>query len=317
MFAAKQQTQAWTKLGVPFKVDQQSSWMQTHASFPKAIELDDVIRVFFTTRDENQRGRLASVDLDKTNPMKVLGYSQEPILELGRPGTFDDCGVTPSSALWVGDKVYLYYHGWNALQHTPHRLTTGLAISEDRGKTFKRYSEAPLFDRTDKEPIFSNNPCVIRDHDQWHMYYLNLEAWVPINGRFEGKFTLYYAHSKDGITWDRDARVAIPKHYDFECISNASVIKEAGIFKMWYSYRSIEDFRLGNGAYKIGYAESTDAINWVRMDQQIVLDQMKDEFDSVMQAFPSVLDVNGNRYMFYNGTGFGKTGIGLAVLNKE
>lgn len=317
MFAAKVNTQAWTKLGVVFSVDNHAPWMKTHASFPKAIELEEVIRVFFTTRDESQRGRLACVDLDKSNLMKVVAYSKDPILDLGRPGTFDDCGVTPSSALWVDDKVYLYYHGWNALQYTPHRLTTGLAISEDGGKTFKRYSEAPLFDRTDKEPIFSNNPCVIRDNNKWHMYYLNLEAWIPVNGRFEGKFTLYYADSTDGIHWNRSARVAIPKQYDFECISNASVLKENNTFKMWYSYRSLEDFRLGNGAYKIGYAESNDAVNWTRLDHYITLDQVKDEFDSVMQAFPSVIDVGGKRYMFYNGTGFGKTGIGLAILNKE
>lgn len=316
MFAKNKLSQNWNKVGVVFNVDHQSSWMMTHASFPKAIELDNAIRIFFTTRDHAQRGRLGYVDLDKDNPMKVIGYSNDPVIDLGRPGTFDDCGVTPSSVLWVGSEIYLYYHGWNALQHTPHRLTTGLAISRDSGKEFKRYSEAPLFDRTSKEPIFSNNPCVIRDHNKWHMYYLNLEEWIPINGRFEGKFTLYYADSVDGIHWNRDARVAIPKSYDFECISNASVIKEDGIFKMWYSYRSIEDFRLGNGAYKVGYAESLDAINWNRCDELVNLGRSDDEFDSVMQAFPSVIDVNGKRYMFYNGNGFGKTGICLAILDK-
>ncbi len=317
MTLLKSNTQQWKKMGVVFEVNQNSEWMHSHASFPKAFVMDDRIRVFFTTRDKNNRGRTAYVDVSKDNPLDVIGYSDKPVLDLGDPGTFDDCGVTPSSILKHEDKVYLYYHGWNALQLTPHRLTTGMAVSHDDGHNFQRYSRAPLFDRTDKEPIFSNNPCVLKDGDIWHMWYLCLEKWVPIKGRFEGLFTLYYGHSKDGIHWQRDHVVAINKTYDHECISNASVIKEDGIYKMWYSYRSVVDFREGNGAYLIGYAESKDAKNWTRQDDAIQLERPKEGWDSVMLSFPSVVTLNDKRYMFYNGNGFGKTGIGLATLEKE
>ncbi len=310
------QKQTWQKHGMIFHVDKHADWMHSHASFPKAIVLQDRIRVFFTTRDKDNRGRMGYVDVDVNDPTQVLGHSDKPVLDLGEPGTFDDCGVTPSCAMHHDGKVYLYYHGWNALTLTPHRLTTGLAISHDGGHTFERYSPAPLFDRTKKEPIFSNNPYVIKDGDDWHMYYLNLEKWVPIKGRFEGMFTLYYAHSKDGIDWHRDAVVALNKNYDFECISNASVIKENGVFRMWYSYRSIEDFREGNGAYWIGYAESKDAKNWDRHDDQVNLKRSENDWDSVMLAFPSVVKTNGKYYMFYNGNGFGKTGIGLASMSE-
>jgi predicted GH43/DUF377 family glycosyl hydrolase len=306
--------QLWQKKGVVFDVQQNSEWMYSHASFPKAILLDDAIRVFFTTRDKNNRGRMGYIDVDKNDPMKVLHICKDPVLDLGEPGTFDDCGVTPSSAMHHDGKIYLYYHGWNALQLTPHRLTTGLAVSEDGGQTFQRYSRAPLFDRTDKEPIFSNNPCVYKEGNQWHMWYLNLEQWVPINGRFEGLFTLYYAHSNDGIQWNRNATVAINKKFDHECVSNATVTKEDGVFKMWYSYRSVEDFREGKGAYWVGYAESTDAKNWERMDDKVKLDRSEDGWDSVMLSFPSVITVGNKRHLFYNGNGFGKTGIGLATL---
>jgi hypothetical protein len=33
-----------------------------------------------------------------------------------------------------------------------------------------------------------------------------------------------------------------------------------------------------------------------------------------MQAYPFVFDEGGRRYMLYNGDGYGRTGIGLAVL---
>lgn len=303
-------------MGVVFEVNQMNEWMCSHASFPKALLMSDTIRIFFSTRDAHQRGRIGYVDVAAENPLEVIRISQQPVVDLGEPGTFDDCGVTSSSVLKHQDKIYLYYHGWNALQLTPHRMATGLAVSEDNGETFKRYSRAPLFDRIDKEPIFSNNPCVIKDKDNWHMYYLNLEKWVKINERYEGKFTLYYAHSKDGIHWERDAIIAIPKKYDFECISNASVIRENDVYKMWYSYRSIEDFRQGKGAYLIGYAESHDAKNWTRLDHCVNLPPSPNSWDAEMLSFPSVIAYKNYYYMFYNGNGFGKTGIGFARLER-
>jgi hypothetical protein len=315
MLAQKMEIQCWKKLGVIFRVNENSEWMYQGASMPKALLLEDRIRVYFSTKDKDMRSRAAYFDVDISDPLTVTNVSNEPVLDIGLPGTHDDCGVNPSSMMWHDNKIFMYYQGWNALTITPHRLTTGLAVSEDGGNTFKRYSRAPLFDRTDKEPIFSNNPYVIKQGKDWHMYYLNLEEWVPVNGRFEGKFTLYYAHSFDGIHWDRDATVALERNYDLECISNASAIFEDGIFKMWYSYRSLDDFRVGSGAYLIGYAESRDAMKWQRMDNLVNLQRSENDWDSMMLAFPSVIDVGRKRYMFYNGNGFGKTGIGLACLD--
>ena len=35
-----------------------------------------------------------------------------------------------------------------------------------------------------------------------------------------------------------------------------------------------------------------------------------------MICYPFVFDYSGNRYMLYNGNEYGKTGIGLAILEK-
>jgi hypothetical protein len=44
------------------------------------------------------------------------------------------------------------------------------------------------------------------------------------------------------------------------------------------------------------------------------IDVSPDGWDSEMIEYPFVLDHKGERYMLYNGNGFGKTGFGLAVL---
>jgi len=40
-------------------------------------------------------------------------------------------------------------------------------------------------------------------------------------------------------------------------------------------------------------------------------------WDSEMICYPHVFEHNGEKHMLYNGNGYGKSGIGLAVLARE
>ena len=75
---------------------------------------------------------------------------------------------------------------------------------------------------------------------------------------------------------------------------------------MWYSYRGV--------AYRIGYAESENGIQWKRKDDLAGIDVSPDGWDSEMIEYPFIFDHKGSRYMIYNGNGYGKTGFGLAVM---
>jgi hypothetical protein len=76
---------------------------------------------------------------------------------------------------------------------------------------------------------------------------------------------------------------------------------------MWYACRG--------AAYRIGYAESADGLQWERRDGEAGLDVSASGWDSEMVGYPCVFDHRGRRYMLYNGNGFGETGIGLAILD--
>jgi hypothetical protein len=91
-------------------------------------------------------------------------------------------------------------------------------------------------------------------------------------------------------------------------MSRPCVIKEQGLYKMWYSYRG--------DSYRIGYAESTDAKAWIRKDEAVGIDVSREGLDSEMICYPYVFDHQGKRYMFYNGNAYGRTGFGLAVLEE-
>ena len=73
--------------------------------------------------------------------------------------------------------------------------------------------------------------------------------------------------------------------------------------------------RFGDGedSYKIGYVESFDGVNWDRIDEGVGIQLSEEGFDSKMMTYPSVIDINGDKHMFYNGNSFGKEGIGLTT----
>ncbi|MCR9253802.1 MAG: hypothetical protein NXI20_25530 [bacterium] len=311
----------WIKKGLIYKPDGNIEWSKTHAQVPVADITKDgnAIKVYFSTRDNHHRSRPGYVILDIDNPKKILDISEKPILELGELGTFDDCGVMPS---WIadtnGDK-YLYYIGWNVRNTIPYHNAVGLAISKDGGDTFQKFSNGPLWDRNYLEPHYSGTSCVLQIDGLWHNWYLSCTEWKIMNGRSEPRYHIKYAHSIDGINWVREGRIAIDYKDNNEAgIVKASVIKEKGSYKMWYSYRNFDNYRENTAnSYKIGFATSKDGINWSREDENAGIFVDKNGWDSIMMAYPHVIKVKNKLLMFYNGNGFGQSGFGYAELDDE
>ena len=65
---------------------------------------------------------------------------------------------------------------------------------------------------------------------------------------------------------------------------------------------------------RIGYAFSKDEWNWELSLEGAGIDVSDEGWDSEMIEYPFVFDHKGQRYMLYNGNGYGETGLGLAVL---
>ena len=148
----------WEKKGRIFTAANQHEWMAHHASVPIADKVDDrVLRIYFGPRDRQGRTRPAFIEVEADNPANVLYVHDRPVLDLGKPGTFDDSGVMPSCIVNDGGRKYLYYTGWNLGVTVPYTLSVGLAVSTDGGVTFSRMFEGPgrgPHYRTSRIPLF-------------------------------------------------------------------------------------------------------------------------------------------------------------------
>jgi predicted GH43/DUF377 family glycosyl hydrolase len=280
---------------------------------PVAIKISDRIRIFFAARNSDGKSFPGYVDVDVNDPTKVLQLEESPIMPFGPPGTFDDEGIMPACALQVNHELWMYYSGWNRRMTIPYHNTTGLARSATDGKTFERVFDGPILDRTPNEPYMAVTPWVLKSTDIWEMWYVSGLSWIEIGGRQEPIYGIKYATSIDGIKWNRSGDLIIPMRHANEAIARPTVFKSDGKYHMWYSYRDSVDFRDGAGSYQIGYSYSNEGKEWRRADHLSGIGLSKSGWDSTMQCYPYLLDVDGVLYMFYNGNSFGQTGIGCAV----
>lgn len=297
----------WIKKGLIFAPQGQHEWVTTHAMLPIADRVEgDVYRIYFSGRDKQNRSLIGYVEVDMNEPSRILKLSERPVLGLGSLGAFDDNGVSPT---WLVDRngvKYLYYFGWNKGSSVRAAEVSGLAISRDGGKTFERHSRAPVIDRTDSEPyLILVISCILIEGGVWRMWYDSVDRWqspeLP-------RYNIKYATSIDGISWTREGLVSVDyKHPDESRVSRASVLREDGIYKMWYCYA------MGSGGYRMGYAESADGIRFERMDDAVGLNISAEGWDSEMVCYPHVFVHNGRKMMLYCGNGYGRSGFGYAV----
>jgi hypothetical protein len=306
---------AWRTMGRIFD-PAEHDWAGTHAQVPTALLYDDKVRIFYADRYADGRSYTTYLDLDRADLGRVIYAHKDPILPFGAPGTFDDDGVMPSFAVRENGRVLLYYSGWNRGVTVPYRNSVGIAVSEDDGNTFRRLYEGPVLERCPLEPYIAVTPSILREGDLWRMWYISGVRWTEVEGKFEPVYVIKYASSRDGVAWDRPNHLCIPPAHDEEAFSHPTVIRDGDRYRMWYCFRGSADYRDGAGAYRIGYAESPDGLDWRRMDDVCGLDVGHEPWASTMTCYPFVLPIDGRIVMFFNGNGFGRSGFGYAILEE-
>jgi predicted GH43/DUF377 family glycosyl hydrolase len=302
----------WTKLGIVWRPDGSFEWARSHAMIPTPFQIaSDRVRVFVTCCDDHGIGRCGYVDVDASDPKRVLSFSKRPVLDIGRPGTFDENGVLACCVVeGEGGRLYMYYVGFELGTRIRYRLLTGLAISDDGGESFCRHSECPVLERSDSELLFRCGPFVLREQGVYRLWYVAGSEWTEVSGKAKPKYTIKYAESTDGIEWPLAGtallEVANPDEHGFG--RPWVVRRDPSLYEMFYSIR-----RRSLDAYRLGYAVSRDGRQWSRSDHELNLGVSPQGFDSEAIMYSAVIDLAGHAYCFYNGNEFGRDGFAVAV----
>jgi hypothetical protein len=299
----------WVKEGLVFSASGQQPWMRSHASLPVALQLDgDLYRIYFASRDEQNRSHVSFVDVNINAPKEILRVSEKPVLAPGPLGHFDDHGVYCASIVRHDARLFMYYIGWNPGAKSPLFYSSiGLAVSEDGGESYRKMFKAPILARSEHDPCLVTSPCVLLDDGRWRMWYVSGFKWEAESDGLHSYYHIKYAESADGINWERNGLVSIDHRPGERNIARPCVVRDQGLYRMWYSYSE------GEG-YRIGYAESSQGYDWTRKDSEVGISLSETGWDSRALAYPWVFSHAGKRYMLYNGNQFGQEGFGLATL---
>ncbi len=314
----------WKKRGLIFNpADHQLDlWCTDYAQSPQVVAFDDYIRVYFSTRKKDSSNKflseIAFVDYS-TDFTRIIGHSKKEVISLGELGCFDEHGIFPFSPLKNGDQIFAYTCGWSRRISVSVETSTGFAVSEDNGITFKKYGMGPVLTASIKEPMLVGDSFVRFYNGGFHMWYIYGKYWLSAIGN-EPEARVYkiaHATSTNGVHWQKEEGDQIIEDIvgRDECQALPTVLKINDRYHMYFCYRYATDFRKNpDRGYRLGYAYSDDLVSWTRADDEKGIDPSESGWDSEMMCYPHLFEAFGKIYLLYNGNMFGKYGFGLAEL---
>jgi hypothetical protein len=297
----------WHKFGRIYKPGPKGPFILSHASNATAIHLkDDVFRVFYNGRDELNRSSVSYFDFDM-KLLKVTSDFSKCSLQFGHGNSYYSHGISLGSSFQEGKTTSLFFMGWQVPNDEHWRGEIGrikLSSHLDRA-VVDEYPFLSFDDNYDK--ISLSYPFIIKQEGTYRMWYGSTHSWTSSNG--EMIHAIHYAESEDGKNWKRLGPAFKYEIGVAQAFSRPVIHINSQGYHMWFSYRS------GTGkTYRIGYAFSKDGFNWIPDYSSDQIDVSAEGWDSEMICYPFVVSFNQELFMFYNGNGYGKTGIGLAKM---
>jgi hypothetical protein len=310
MAMANESKQVWRRLGRVIEPRSGPDWWVSHASYPTVlVGADESVSIFYSVRDADNKSSLARVDIFIDGDRFETGEIRGPLFRPGPRGAFDADGVTVTSLIRRGERLFAYYLGWTIGAHVPFTNFIGLAEVLEDG-TLERLSPAPVVGRSRENPFTLGYPWVMELAGEYRMWFGSHLFWGGTG--LEMNHVIKQARSLDGVEWEQMPGVVVPLAGQLDpsefAVSRPSVLQEAnGTLSMWYARR--------NPNYRLGHAVSVNGgKSWQRVDERVKMEGQPDPWERTEITYPCVFDLKGNRYMLYNGDGYGRTGFGLARL---
>jgi len=286
----------------------------SHGSHPCAVNVEgDLFVVAFTRRDAKQRSHIFLSYATVGGGNLALVGEPRLALQYGEPGFFDCDGAISVCFVKHKDSIYLYYVGWQNLPDSLWICDTGRAILDPARLELKREFPGPVLARDKDNPLFAAATAFHVSGDKWRTWYNAGIRWERTATGWKHYYGIHYAESDDGIDWVSFPGLCIPFADEYEyAFGRPTVYRSDDTYFMWFAHRATREI----DTYRIGFASSQNGRTWVRNDSISGLDVSAEGWDSEMICYPYVFEHRGVMYMLYNGNGYGKTGFGLAVMER-
>jgi hypothetical protein len=298
----------WEKRGLVWGPDAFAPWAAHSALQPTPHLVEGgPLRVYAGLRDAGGRGSVGFVDLDPTDPSRVLRVAETPALAPAAAGAFAVDGVVPAAVVADGDALRLYYAGYLRRSDVRFQVFGGLALSHDGGETFAARSSEPVMPPTAEGALFRVVHSIRRDGARWRAWYGAGSEFRQGAAKTLPVYDIRHCESPDGIAFPEAGTVCIPPTGDEHRVGRPWVVPSAHGYEMYFGAGS------ERVPYRLAYATSADGVRWARDDAALGLEPSPEGWDSEMIAYPAVVAAGSDTYLFYNGNDYGRAGFGYAV----
>lgn len=136
------------------------------------------------------------------------------------------------------------------------------------------------------------------------VHYENGKYQIWFSNFYQNKFE--YFESITGMDWVKIRDIEFPIHPDELKPWYMDIVKNGDLYELYYS-AGLNDY-----CTRMSYATSTDTIHYTFVDDFMV--NLPNNFDETRIYRPSIVDVEGDRYLYYGGSdSVGQWHIGLTL----
>lgn len=186
----------------------------------------------------------------------------DPVLSFGDSGSFDIRAVQSPYVIFHNNIFKMWYAG--IPESGGLRFQIGYAESID-GIQWQKHGTDPVIaygDSAEFDLVSLFRPVVIVEDSLFKMWYKGISA--------DGAVTIGYATSSDGTIWTKYSGnpvivTGVPGAFDDLIIVTGDIILHNGKFHLWYTAAN------SNLDKSIGYATSTDGVNWTKYENNPVI----------------------------------------------
>ena len=229
--------------------------------------------------------------IDLTDGMNWKYKQSLPILPISAEAdAIDNQHILDPAAIVKGDSLLVYYTAKSSREEPNYTIC--LAVSTD-GITFKKYDANPIIDG-------GIAPEVIFHNGLFYLFYQRQNK--------KGFWEVFLANSTNGIDFNTSKERLIfgpsqqPGTFDFFSITTVRIFKEDNHFYMTYGGCT----KFIDYPESIGLARSSDLIHWEKYAHNPIFKRGNNgSWDEGALWFPTVRNINGKYFMWYEGAGTG------------